>query len=519
MTSEIKNKYLVFPVNTLSAPKDLNFKRDSETVYHLSIKLDNLNPNFYSYVDVSRFIGLVIDISVEPEMKLEFCQADEINIDNLYHEPMRPQAHFTTKNGWLNDPNGLIYLDGIYHMFYQHNPAEPNWGNMHWGHAESRDLIHWEEKDISLFPDGRGAMFSGCAIIDDKNLLGKNDGDNKCALLFYTTTRPFCQYMSYSTDNFKTINTYGDKPIIPHIIEANRDTKVVFCDEMNCYIMVLYLVDNDYCIFKSDDLISWQEVQRMQLQGDVECPDIFMMHDSEGIRKWIIMGAHERYIVGTFENGKFIAEQSILPLHYGNSAYAGQSFSNLPNGRIVRMVWDRWKVPAFNFNGQMGIPMEMSLSKYNDTYYIQANPVKEIENIYKTTSTYNNVNLTPDESFSESLESGAYLLKLKGENVKEGIITVSIFGRRIIFDFDKNNMSIGDCKAPVSITNSGLDVTIVIDKCSMELFADGGKIYLTCISNNTVSDYNIPRLGVFANKPVTIDSVEINSLESIWNNK
>jgi len=517
MKIEIKNKYLIFPVNTLSTKKVLTFKINGETVYELNIKLDNGNPNFYAYIDVSRFIGQTIDILVSPEMKLEFCEADEMNIDNLYCEPMRPQVHFTTKNGWMNDPNGLLYIDGIYHMFYQHNPAEPNWGNMHWGHAESRDLIHWEQKPTALFPDERGTMFSGSAIMDDKNLLGKNVVDNKAALLFYTTTTPFCQHMSYSTDNFKTIKQYMDKPVVPHIKAGNRDPKVVFCDELDCYIMMLYLEEDIYCILSSNDLINWEEIQRIHLIGDNECPDIFPLFDADGARKWIIIGAHDKYLVGSFENGKFVAEQSVLSLHYGTSGYAGQSFSNLPNNRIVRMVWDKWDdLPSFNFNGQMGIPMEMSLSKYDGKYYLQANPIEEIKGIYKETKTYSNVSLAPEEMFNETLQCTAQLVKFKGENLESGVLTVSIFGRSIGFDFSNNKMNIGDCTAPITLTRSGFDIIVLIDRCSMEVFSDGGKIFMSCLNNNTVSDFNIPYLTIQADRKMALDNIEINSLDSIW---
>ncbi len=516
MKIEIKNKYLIFPVNTLTTKKILTFKRNCETVYQINIKLDNCNPNFYAYIDVSRFIGQTIDILVSPEMKLEFREADKMDIDNLYHEAMRPQVHFTTKNGWMNDPNGLVYIDGTYHMFYQYNPTEPNWDNMHWGHAESSDLIHWEEKDVALFPDERGTMFSGSAILDDKNLLGKNVGNNKSALLYYTTTEPFCQHMSYSTDNFETIERYIDKPVVPHVKGRNRDPKVVFCDELGCHIMVLYLDEDIYCIFRSNDLINWEEVQRIHLVGDNECPDIFPLYDSEGARKWVIIGAHDKYLVGNFVNGKFVAEQSEISLHYGNSGYAGQSFSNLPNNRIVRMVWDRWRLPAFNFNGQMGIPMEMSLGKYEGCYYLQANPVEEIKGIYKNTKKYRNVSLAIEETFSETLQCTAQLLKFKGESLENGVMTVSIFGRSIGFDFANNKMNIGDCTAPISLTRSGLDITILVDRCSVEVFADGGKIFMSCLNNNTVSDFNIPYLTIRADRKITLENVEINSLDSVW---
>lgn len=169
MKITIKNNYLIFPVNSLATNKCLTFNMSGKTVYMLDIKIDYYNSDFYAYIDVSRFIGQTLDISVEPKIKLDFRVADEIDIDNLYSEPLRPQIHFTAKNGWLNDPNGLIYLNGTYHMFYQYNPAESNWGNMHWGHATSKDLVHWTEKKTALFPDDRGMMFSGSAILDEKN--------------------------------------------------------------------------------------------------------------------------------------------------------------------------------------------------------------------------------------------------------------------------------------------------------------------------------------------------------------
>lgn len=518
MKLEIRSKYLVFPVNTMSTGKDLIFKRNGETVYQLYIKLDNLNPDFNAYIDVSRFVGQTIDISVTPEMRLEFREADEMDIQNLYNEPIRPHVHFTTKNGWINDPNGLIYLDGVYHMFYQHNPAEPNWNNMHWGHAESRDLIHWEEKDIALFPDERGAMFSGSAILDDKNLLGKNSGNNKAALLFYTTYPSYCQYMSYSIDNFKTINRYGKKPVVAPIKTLNRDPKVVFCDELGCYIMALYLEEDIMCILKSDDLVNWKEWQHIRLEEDGECPDIFPLCDSQGNRKWILIGAHEKYLVGRFEEGKFVAEQSVLPLGYGSMGYAGQSFSNLPGGRVVRMVWDMWSwgLPPANFKGQMGIPMEMSLYKFEDTYYLQANPVQEIKNIYKNTVYRNHVTVGTENVFREALEETAQLIKLKSNFFENAELILHIFGRRICLNFTKNEMTIGGCTAPISLTHNNLDLTIIVDRCSMELFADGGKITMSCLDNNAFSDFNLPYITIQSDKNIILESIEINSLHSIW---
>lgn len=516
MKITIKNNYLIFPVNSLATNKCLTFNMSGKTVYMLDIKIDYYNSDFYAYIDVSRFIGQTLDISVEPKIKLDFRVADEIDIDNLYSEPLRPQIHFTAKNGWLNDPNGLIYLNGTYHMFYQYNPAESNWGNMHWGHATSKDLVHWTEKKTALFPDDRGMMFSGSAILDEKKLLSKNTDSRKAALLYYTTTTPFSQYLSYSTDGFKTIEKYSDSPIIPHIEEANRDPKVSFCDELDCYILVLYLKEDIYCIFKSDDLVNWNELQRFNLPGDNECPDIFPLCASNGRRKWVLMGAHGRYLVGNFENGKFEPEQEAFPLQYGNSAYAAQSFSNLPNGRIVRISWNRWNLPAQGFNGQMGIPTEMSLSLFENTYYLEAKPVGEIESLYNNTNLFENIRIFPNNDFCTQLEDTPYLFKLSGLINDCGITEMQVFGRAIRFDFKKNEVTVGNNCAPISVTSAKCDITVIIDRCSIEIFADGGKIYMSCLDNSTLCDRNIPYLVVKADNDTIIESIEIHSLNSIW---
>ena len=180
------------------------------------------------------------------------------------------------------------------------------------------------------------------------------------------------------------------------------------------------------------------------------------------------------------------------------------------------MVWDRWGLPVFNFNGQMGIPMEMTLCKYDGCYYLQANPVEEIKGIYKETKTYSNVSLAPEEMFNETLQCTAQLVKFKGENLESGVLTVSIFGRSIGFDFANNKMNIGGCTAPISLTRSVLDITLLVDRCSIEVFADGGKIFMSCLNNDTVSDFNIPYLSIQADSKIALENVEINSLDSIW---
>ena len=186
MKIEIKHRYLVFPVSTFSPQIRFRFYDEGEEVYYLNIKLNPTEPTFYAYVDMARFMGRTIEIGTTPEVEIVYTESDTMDITGLYGETFRPQVHFTTKNGWQNDPNGLVYANGEYHMFYQHNPCESKWNNMHWNHAKSTDLIHWTEVGIALGPDKHGEAFSGSAIVDKDDLLGLKTGEDDTVALYYT---------------------------------------------------------------------------------------------------------------------------------------------------------------------------------------------------------------------------------------------------------------------------------------------------------------------------------------------
>ena len=208
MKIKIEKRYLVFPTNSKMKNKNITFSVSSKKLYDLRCKLDNISPDFYAYIDVSEYIGKELEISVSPKMQINCTQADEMAKDEENIAVRRPRFHFTTTNGWLNDPNGLVYLNGKYHMFYQYNPADTVWENMHWGHAVSEDLMHWEEKDVALFPDDSGMMFSGSAIVD----FGESD-----------------VYFGLGDLTDKIIKVDGDKmALTPEVIaKAAPDAKVV----------------------------------------------------------------------------------------------------------------------------------------------------------------------------------------------------------------------------------------------------------------------------------------------------
>ena len=355
MTITIMNDYLVFPVYTHATEKKLIFRYEGKPVYQLNIKLDQASPDFYAYIDVSRFFGKDLELSVIPEMEISFRETNEVDIDHLYREAIRPQIHFTTKNGFLGNPKNLIYADGVYHIFYSYNPADTECDNIHIGHAVSQDLIHWQEEKIAAFPDENGTL----------------------------------------------------------------DWQGMVAQHLPC----------------------------MQ-------SELFSLSDSEGNQKWISMDETGRYSVGHVENGQFEAEQSEQMLHYGNQECKGKTFSGLENGRVIRMNWNRPEALHFGFCGQMGFPSELSLEKYNGTYYLRALPVDEIGILYKNTNRYNNICAKKGKSIEIPLADAAHRIHLKGQFDENAVLKLTFFGRKMKIDFSENRMYIGKNQAPVSVTSN-----------------------------------------------------------------
>ncbi len=512
---KVQHKYLVFPVNTYVSEKLLTISDGSGDDYKINVRLDNISPNFYTYIDVSRFMGREISISQEPQTDVCFREADVMDIKDIYKEDYRPRAHFTAKNGWINDPNGLIYIDGKYHLFYQHNPCDTHWGNMHWGHAVSSDMIHWEEGDIALFPDKSGTMFSGSAIADEKNLLGLQKGNTPTVLLYYTATDPFSQYLAYSTDGLKTVHKTG-APIIPHIVDGNRDPKVVFCEEWGAYALVLYMTADTYALFRSRDLIHWDKIQEISVICENECPDLFPITADDGVRKWVFIGAHDRYLVGNMSEDGFHPTQEAKSLHYGKSAYAGQTFSGLPNGRVVRIDWERWGISTPRFNGQMGIPTELTLTLIDGVYYLCALPIKEIETIYGESRLLTDVKISAGEKKNIPLAKTPYMVKIQAKLIHGSHLTFNLFGRKIVCDTEKNAITLSKSTSPLSLAENSIDLVIISDSCSIELYADGGKFYMATVDESTFCDYNLPYLEITSSSDCEIQSLELHSLKSIW---
>lgn len=381
----VSQRYLILPVNNHAQPVRLSICARGETPYELDIKYDADTPAYTAYIDIARFSGRELSVSLPDGGTPKFDTADSLPRD-AYGQPYRPQVRFSAVRGWTNDPNGLIYACGLWHMFFQHNPAGTEWGNMHWGHAISRDLVRWEYDGDVLFPDEHGTVFSGSAVLDERNVSGLGSIEQPPILLFYTAAgKPFTQCLAYSDDGGKTFKKYARNPIIGNISGENRDPKVVWCDELEKYVMALYLDGSEFALLCSDNLLDWTEFQRLTLPGDAECPDFYHMLLDGRQRKWVFSGASDCYFTGDISGGRFVPDGPAKRLFCGRrESYAAQTFSGLPGCRRVRIAWNTvWH--NFNdspFSMSMTFPAELELRTIGGVLTLCASPVREIESLF-----------------------------------------------------------------------------------------------------------------------------------------
>jgi len=267
-------------------------------------------------------------------------------------DSFHPNHHYAPARNWCNDPNGLLYHDGIYELYYQYNPNGITWADMHWGHARSEDLVHWKEEPVALAPDEDGTMFSGCGIRNERGLLGLP----KDALVYYYTAAggttkeskggTFTVRLAYSLDGGMTLKKTHAVVTEP-LARENRDPKVFWHEKSSAYIMVLYLEDHDFGIFRSTDLRFFTLTQRISLDGGFECPDLFELpvrNDAAAGTKWVFWAADGSYYLGTFDGFAFRQTQK-RRFAYADGmrspAYAAQSWSGLPNGTVRQIAWLR----------------------------------------------------------------------------------------------------------------------------------------------------------------------------------
>jgi fructan beta-fructosidase len=436
-----KGQYLLnFPVNPTAPLVRTRIKSGDKPITQFNIRLAN-NPTFWTFFDVSSYEGKTLTIEIEnapaafgrrqgntnlPSAALNVKALDMVYGDNtypgrdsVYKETERPQIHFSSRRGHLNDPNGLMYYNGEYHLFYQHNPYGIDGGNQHWGHAVSKDMLHWVQLPEAIYPtmgvsgNGRGDLaFSGSATYDPKNTAGFRKNGVDPLIAFYTSTgRGECIKISY--DNGRTFIDYAGNPILKH---NGRDPKIFWYMPGNHWVMVVWdagqpkkmslgqvALVREHSIYTSPDMKNW--TYQSGVPGFFECPDFFELPvEGEKISKWVMSDANGRYKLGSFDGKVFKVDQELKEYVFGGRYYyAAQTFNNMPDQRRVQIGWGNYDYPGMPFTQTMLFPNELKLKRAYDGIRLCPTPVKEITSLYKGTHIVENKIVTTDSSSRVSI--------------------------------------------------------------------------------------------------------------------
>jgi fructan beta-fructosidase len=491
-----------------------------------------------------------------------------------YNQSLRPQFHFSSRIGWLNDPNGMVYYDGEWHMYFQHYAKGNASGAKSWGSAVSPDLVHWEQLPHAInpyanvkFPQGNNhAIWSGSAVVDELNALGKQKGDIKTLYGIYTATHAgedkkaaFFQGAIYSTDRGRTWTKINDgKPVIDHQVGRSggqRDPRIFYYPQGKYYVVIMMVGGKDRAVrlWKSTDLMNWE------IMGDIpnkaaECIDMYTVavDGDKNNMKWIIADAGTNYEIGSFDGTKWTGSGQkdkngrALKFDFGDSYYAAQVFNQGPQGRVVHVGWLRSKKTGFRpfleagmpFTQQMSIPAEITLKTTPGGIRMYRNPVKEIAKLYTKTDLFES--LSPKEANTKLASLNPELIDMTIEFTPQGNLSLDIRGLKVNYDDTKkeftynNSVRVEGEKAailalpaarqrkyrdtglrtiPAPTINGKIKLRVLVDRASLELFVNDGQAAASFVA---VPDAKNRNINIQADSKLKINSIVVNELGSSW---
>jgi len=486
-----------------------------------------------------------------------------------YNELHRPQLHFSPEEKWMNDPNGMVFFNDEYHLFYQYHPYGTTWGPMHWGHAVSKDLIHWEHLPIALYPDEHGAIFSGSAVVDWNNTTGFFDREPGLVAIFTSadnypdSERPRQrQSLAYSKDNGRTWVTYEGNPVLSDVtITDYRDPKVFWHEDTEEWVMVL-ATGQSVTIYTSPNLKDWRFASEFgstagSHDGVWECPDLFKLPvDGDGNNeKWVMFvsigdnpklkeGSRTQYFIGQFDGNTFVndnADETILWLDFGRDNYAGVSWSDIPqhDGRRIYIGWmSNWRyanqVPTESWRSAMTLPRELSLISSEGGIRLVQQVVSEFDSIRKRSEKHQEFSVESDCKVPFKMLSPLMEVAVEFENENASSFGIEIQGTEnektvIRYDSGKKSLQVdrtnsGDNsfsesfatvqEAPLQLDNGKLKLQIIIDASSAEIFANDGKAAFTSLIF-PANPYD--KIELYSNEgKVKVNSLVLTELDSIW---
>ncbi|MDR2757197.1 MAG: glycoside hydrolase family 32 protein [Planctomycetaceae bacterium] len=489
-------------------------------------------PDFYADLQIGNWKGKKLTFIAEKvpqeSQGLNLLRQDDKRTqeETVYTERFRPQFHFTARTGWINDPNGLLYCNGVWHLFFQHNPYGTNWGNMTWGHAASPDLLHWTEHPAAIHPDKLGTIFSGSGVVDWNNCSGFQKGQEKPLVLFYTASggsarfgAKMTQCLVYSVDAGQTFQKYEHNPVLPQITNGNRDPKVIWYEANKQWIMALYMEKENYALFVSENLKEWNKICNINDLGCSECPDFFPLpvDGNSSNTKWVFWGADGKYLLGSFDGKTFKRETEPLTNKYGGNDYAAMTFSDAPDKRRIQLAWMQGgQYPRMPFNQQYSVPRELTLRTTPQGIRLFTEPVKELESLRGELKEFRNIIVPPDQEtlipFEEEFFDAEMILDV-GHADK---LVMDVVGQRIAYNVAEQQIMLEKVCAPLALRNGKLKLRILVDRTSIELFAQDGEVQ---IAQCFVPKMNTAYKGITVDGKVVLENIKLWKINSIWKTK
>ncbi|RYG70644.1 glycoside hydrolase family 32 protein [bacterium] len=490
--------WLLLPAKLGAPGRNLVVSVDGKPQRFFNTPLADGPPDFWAQLDLSNWQGKEITISTtglpEGSQALErIQQVKEIpGLAETYNDPQRGQLRFSPRVGWMNDPNGLIYSQGIYHLFFQHNPYGPGGGNTLWGHATSADMVHWTQQPNALYPiNSRDAVWSGSAIVDQSNTSGWKTGANDLIVAAFTSTsRGEC--IAYSNDKGHSWTEYEGNPVVQHKSDG-RDPRILWHEPSKQWVMAVYNDDTTIKepsmrrgvdFYTSTDLKKW--TFQSHSGGYWECADLFELPLENGQKKWVLTAASSEYRIGTFDGKKFVPE---TPLLAGISAvqgpppwtgyYAAQTFSNEPKGRRIQMGWFQTHTHGKPFNQSQSLPNELKLKTTPQGPRLTWTPVPELESLRTDAHHLGKRSLVETGPNPLAALSGELLeLRAEFEPGTANEIKFNLRGVEIIYDAGRSELSIDDKHAYAPAQKGKIDLTIYLDRNGIDVYACDGLVFM-----------------------------------------
>lgn len=549
----IDNKFVLFPINNDALSRRVRLVDKGRVLRSFTASL-GLPAQWWAHLDVSAWQGQTLTLSVEPdnsplvvgleiqgrgasetanaELIAAICTSGEIwSPQTLYKERLRPAFHFSVRRGWTNDPNGLMYYAGQYHMFFQHNPYGVRWGNMHWGHAVSGDLVHWKELPIALYPRGDNDLpFSGNGVVDHENTSGwARNGRPPMIIAFTSTGRGEC--IAYSQDAGTTWKEFDGNPVIKH---TGRDPKLLWHPQTKQWVIAVYSEragtgpaappGQGIAFYTSADLKSWRE--RSWIEGYFECPDLFALPiDGDLSRtKWVLSCAVGYYYIGDFDGSRFIPESARLPAPAGGSSngqglvslplfYAAQTFENHPQGHRVQIAWGRVETADVSFTQLMTFPTLLSLRTTSEGIRLCREPMESIRSLRAHTYNFTESSLTETPLLTE-LEGEAWDIEAVIHVGAISPVLMSIGGEEYLYQPASQMLSGPKGAMLIPLTDGRLQLRILVDRTVIEIFGDRGQAYGLFVRSSPCVNAPLALRTTFGQ--VRIEKLNAHLLRSAW---